>query len=190
MQHTLRASSMIRTFAHRSMSESARNCCAAMNLHKAIALPNPYTVSPNRPIHTAPYRQTGNRTAPRLEHCRYGTRDLASSQKPSSRYRRFPLLIRGTPVLSTSDSEDLLQLSIDMTYHRSRRSSIAKCRFLLRARSSCYFFAPRMDPFAAVAHSFPEAGRVRHFRLSLTVLVLCRKSRTSGMVQRQAQPPM
>jgi aryl-alcohol dehydrogenase-like predicted oxidoreductase len=40
MPHAIRASSAIRTVLHRSMSESARNCCTAMNLHKAIALPH------------------------------------------------------------------------------------------------------------------------------------------------------
>jgi hypothetical protein len=39
MLHVIRASAAIRTFLHRSMSESARNCCTALNLHKAIALP-------------------------------------------------------------------------------------------------------------------------------------------------------
>jgi hypothetical protein len=44
MLHVIRASAAIRTFLHRSMSESARNCCTALKLHKAIAPPNPHTV--------------------------------------------------------------------------------------------------------------------------------------------------
>src|SRR5260370_25128519 len=77
MLHAIRASAAIRTFLHSSMSESARNCCTALNPHKAIALPNPTRFSPNRRIHTAPDRQGGKRTSPQPEHCRYGAIDFA-----------------------------------------------------------------------------------------------------------------
>ena len=40
----IRASAAIRTLLHKSMAESARNCCNAMNPHKAIVLPNADTV--------------------------------------------------------------------------------------------------------------------------------------------------
>jgi hypothetical protein len=44
MVHAIRASAAIRTFLHRSITESARNCCTELNPLKAIALPNPHTV--------------------------------------------------------------------------------------------------------------------------------------------------
>ena len=42
MLHVIRIRVTIRTSVHRSMWKSARNCCTAMNLHKAIVLPSPH----------------------------------------------------------------------------------------------------------------------------------------------------
>jgi hypothetical protein len=44
MLHIIRASSTIRTSVPRSMLGPTGNCCTAMNLPRAIALPNPHAV--------------------------------------------------------------------------------------------------------------------------------------------------
>jgi hypothetical protein len=87
MVHAIRASAAIKTFLHRSMTVSARNC-TALNPLKQLPCQIPTRFSPNRRIHTAFYRQPGNRTSPHPKHCRYGAIDLATSEIRNGVYQQ------------------------------------------------------------------------------------------------------